>query len=83
MNGNLRQNKMSLPLDYIQYSINVLNKKDIDINTKEYAIKTLKERINQLSPLFNECALKNINMQDLCPELNSEWNTIVMLTRNI
>lgn len=74
---------MSIPLDYVQYSIDVLQKDDIDISTRQYAIKTLKDRIKQLSPLFNECALKNIDMQELCPELNSEWNTIVMLTRNI
>lgn len=74
---------MSIPLDYVQYSIDVLQKDDIDISTRQYAIKTLKDRIEQLSPLFNECALKNINMQEICPELNSEWNTIVMLTRNI
>ena len=74
---------MSIPLDYVQYSIDVLQKNNIDVSTREYAIKTLKDRIIQLTPLFNECALKNINMQELCPELNWEWNTIVMLTRNI
>lgn len=74
---------MEKQLDYIQYSINVLMNNDIDINTKKYAIKTLKERLNQLTPLFHECALKGIDMQEICPELKHEWNTIVMLTRNL
>ncbi len=74
---------MTPQLDYIQYSIDVLQQKEVDFNTKKYAIKTLKQRVKELTPLFNECALKGINMQDICPELNKEWNTIVMLTRNI
>ena len=74
---------MTPQLDYIQYSIDVLQQKEVDFNTKEYAIKTLKQRVKELTPLFNECALKGIDMQKICPELNSEWNTIVMLTRNV
>lgn len=74
---------MKPKLDYVQYSIDVLQQKEVDLNTKEYAIKTLKQRVQELTPLFNECALKGIDMQELCPELNSEWNTIVILTRNI
>jgi len=73
---------MKVQLDYIQYSIDVLNQNDTDKNTREYAINTLKQRVKELAPLFSECALKGIDVQELCPELNSEWNTIVMLTRN-
>jgi hypothetical protein len=74
---------MKPQLDYVQYSIDVLSQKDVDSNTKEYAISTLKKRVKELAPLFTECAEKGIDMQQLCPELNLEWNTIVMLTRNI
>ena len=74
---------MKPQLDYIQYSIDVLSQEDVDSNNKEYAISTLKKRVKELAPLFTECAEKGIDMQQLCPELNSEWNTIVMLTRNI
>ena len=38
----------------------------------------LRKRKLQLTPLFNECVEKGISMKELCPELNNEWNEIII-----
>lgn len=69
--------------DWIEYSINILNdeQSEVDMFTKGWALKSLEEREKELAPLFNECALKGIDIAKICPELNNEWNEIIMITR--
>lgn len=69
--------------DWIEYSIKILNdeQSEVDVFTKGWALKSLEEREKELTPLFNECALKGINIDKICPELNNEWNEIVMTIR--
>jgi len=67
--------------DIIRYCIEILENKDSDNETKQWANNKIQLRINQLSPLFKECSLKGVDLSKLCPELNNEWNKIIMLTR--
>jgi hypothetical protein len=70
-------------MDWVEHSIKILEGKiKTDDFTEKFAIHSLKKRIEELSPLFHECAIKGIDIATLCPELNDEWNTIVMITRN-
>jgi hypothetical protein len=71
--------------DWIEYSIKILNdeQSEVDMFTKGWALKSLESREKELAPLFNECALKGIDISKLCPELNNEWNEIVMTIRKI
>ena len=34
--------------------------------------------IKELTPLFNECIEKGISIQEISPELNKEWNEIIL-----
>jgi len=70
-------------MDWVEQSIKILEGEiEVDMFTKGWAEKSLKQRVKDLTPLFHECAIKGIDIAKLCPELNNEWNTIVMLTRN-
>ena len=70
-------------MDWVEHSIKILEGEiETDSFTKDFAFKSLNQRVKDLAPLFHECAIKGIDIAKLCPELNNEWNTIVMLTRN-
>jgi len=71
--------------DWVEYSIKLLNDEysEVDPFTKGWALKSLESRKKELAPLFNECALKGIDLSKLCPELNNEWNEIVMTIRKV
>lgn len=71
--------------DWIEYSIKILNDEqcEVDMFTKVWALKSLESREKELAPLLHECALKGIDLSKLCPELNNEWNEIVMTIRKV
>ena len=71
--------------DWVEYSIKLLNDENSEVDpfTKGWALKSLESRKKELAPLFNECALKGIDLSKLCPELNNEWNEIVMTIRKV
>jgi hypothetical protein len=70
-------------MDWVEHSIKILEGEiEVDMFTKGWAEKSLKQRVKDLTPLIHECTLKGIDLSKLCPELNNEWNKIVMLTRN-
>ena len=70
-------------MDWVEHSIKILEGEiEVDMFTKGWAEKSLKQLVKDLTPLFHECTLKGIDLSKLCPELNNEWNKIVMLTRN-
>jgi len=50
----------------------------VDEQSFKHALNELKQRLKQLTPLFNECFLKGISIQELSPELNNEWNKIIL-----
>lgn len=67
-------------MKYIERSLSIL-RGDISSNSDSYnhALEEIINRRDELKPLFNECCEKGISMQDLCPELNDEWNEIILL----
>jgi hypothetical protein len=48
-----------------------------------HALNELKNRRDELSNLFHECALKGISMQDIDKDLNNEWNEIILTLSKI
>jgi hypothetical protein len=50
----------------------------VDEQSFNHALKEIKERVKQLTPLFKECCLKGISIQEISPELNEEWNKLVL-----
>jgi hypothetical protein len=50
----------------------------VDEQSFKHALNELKQRLKQLTPLFNECILKGISIEKLSPELNNEWNKIIL-----
>jgi len=44
-----------------------------------HALNELRNRIKELTPLFNECIEKCISIQEISPELNEEWNEIILV----
>lgn len=69
--------------DWVEYSLKILNdeQSEEDMFTKGWALKSLEEREKELAPLFNECALSGIDIAKICPELNNEWNEIILTIR--
>jgi hypothetical protein len=66
-------------MDYIRRSLDIVQGIiETDKNSFEHALNELKNRKQELTPLFNECALKDIRMIEICPELNNEWNEIIL-----
>jgi len=64
---------------WIKNAIEIAKEKNVnDISILEYAIKELRKRKLELTPLFNECVEKGISIEELCPELNKEWNEIII-----
>ncbi len=70
-------------MNLIETSIYVYrNKKDFDESQINKALMVLQIRKTYLTPLFKECNDKGISMQDICPELNKEWNDIILTLSN-
>ena len=66
-------------MDYIKRSLKIVNKElETDSNSFNHALDELKNRITELTPLFNECFEKGISIQEISPELNNEWNEIIL-----
>ena len=69
-------------MDYIKRSLKIVNKElETDSNSFNHALDALdelKNRIKELTPLFNECIEKGISIQEISPELNKEWNEIIL-----
>ena len=66
-------------MDYIERSLKIVNKElETDSNSFNHALDELKNRIKELTPLFNECIEKGISIQEISPELNNEWNEIIL-----
>jgi len=64
---------------YITRSLKIVSGEWIvDEQSFKHALNELKQRLKQLTPLFNECALKRISIQKLSPEINNEWNKITL-----
>jgi len=64
---------------WIENAIEIAKEKNVnDISILEYAFTELRKRKLQLTPLFKECVEKGISIQELCPELNKEWNEIII-----
>lgn len=64
---------------WIENAIEIAKEKNVnDISILGHAITELRKRKLQLTPLFNECVEKGISIQELCPELNKEWNEIII-----
>ena len=66
-------------MDYIKRSLKIVNKElETDSNSFNHALDELKNRIKELTPLFNECIEKGFSIQEISPELNKEWNEIIL-----
>ena len=66
-------------MDYIKRSLKIVNKElETDSNSFNHALNELKNRIKELTPLFNECIENGISIQEISPELNKEWNEIIL-----
>jgi len=52
-----------------------------DKGSFEFAINELNNRIKELTPLFNECLLKNIDIRKLDEYISDEWNLIHYVLR--
>ena len=64
---------------WIENAIEIAKEKNVkDVSILEYALTELRKRKLQLTPLFNECVEKGVSMEELCPELNNEWNEIII-----
>jgi hypothetical protein len=50
----------------------------VDEQSFIHALNELKNRRDELSNLFHECALKGLKMQDIDSDLNDEWNKIIL-----
>ena len=52
-------------MDYIKRSLKIVNKElETDSNSFNHALDELKNRIKELTPLFNECIEKGINQDE-------------------
>jgi len=61
------------------WSLKIINGEfESDKGSFEFAINELSNRIKELTPLFNECIEKGISIQEISPELNAEWNEIII-----
>lgn len=66
-------------MDFIKRSLKIVNKElETDSNSFNHALDELKNRIKELTPLFKECIEKGISIQEISPELNKEWNEIIL-----
>jgi hypothetical protein len=65
--------------NWIKNAIDISKEKKVsDICILEYALTELRKRKVELTPLFKECVQKGISIKEICPELNDEWNEIVI-----
>ena len=66
-------------MDCIRRSLDIIQGIiETDKNSFEHALNELKSRKEELIPLFKECCDKGLSMQEICNELNNEWNEIVL-----
>jgi len=65
-------------INKISVNYSQVNEIETDTNSFNHALNELKQRKKELIPLFNECCLKGISIQDLSTELNEEWNEIIL-----
>lgn len=64
---------------YIIRSLKIVSGEwQVDQQSFNHALNELKKRVKQLMPLFNECCLKGISIQEVSPELNDEWNKLIL-----
>jgi hypothetical protein len=65
--------------NWIKNAIDISKEKKVsDIYILEYALTELRKRKVELTLLFKECVEKGISIKEICPELNEEWNEIVI-----
>jgi len=64
---------------YIKRSLLIV-RGELETNDSSFnhALNELKNRKQELTPLFNECCLKGISIQEVSPELNEEWNELIL-----
>jgi hypothetical protein len=63
---------------YITRSLKIVTREWIvDEQSFKHALNELKQRVRELSPLFDECALKGWKMQDIDSDLNCEFNLLI------
>jgi hypothetical protein len=55
----------------------------VDEQSFKHALNELKQRVRELSPLFNECALKDISIKELAPSINDEFNLLIQTINDI
>jgi len=66
-------------MDYIRRSLDIVQGKlDTDENSFNHAVRELERRKEELTPLFKECCDKGLSMQEICNEINNEWNEIIL-----
>mgnify|MGYP003646830827 CR=1 FL=1 len=63
---------------YITRSLKIVSGEwEVDKESFKHALNELKQRVKELSPLFNECALKGISIKELAPSINDEFNLLM------
>jgi hypothetical protein len=63
---------------YIERSLKIVSGElMVDEQSFKHALNELKQRVRELSPLFNECALKGISIKELAPSINDEFNLLI------
>ena len=62
---------------YIVRSLKIVSGEwEVDKQSFYHAFNELKNRIQELTPVFNEFLNKGLNIRDYSPELSDEWNEI-------
>ena len=66
-------------MDYIRRSLDIVQGIiPTDKNSFNHALNELENRKKELIPLFKECCDKGLSMQEICNEINNEWNEIIL-----
>ena len=66
-------------MDYIRRSLDIVQGNiETDSNSFIHALNELEKRKEELTPLFKECCVKGLSMQEICIETNNEWNEIIL-----
>lgn len=64
---------------YIKRSLLIVRGEfDTDESSFNHALNELKNRKQELIPVFNEFLNKKLNIRDYSPELSDEWNEIIL-----
>lgn len=66
-------------MDYIRRSLDIVQGIiETDNNSFNHALNELKNRKDELTPLFKECCDKGLSMNEICADINDEWNEIIL-----